>query len=451
MTQVNTRTLYGKRLSDGIFHAVNQPFLTFGGTDCPLSGPTRRLYFDVDESSMFQHILLLGGSGSGKSNVIHQIAAQTMNRADRSCINIIFDTKADYFRHRGFYRPGDAVLGSSREFRSISDIWNILREVTVDGDDATDVESNAREISSTLFKDRGSKTQPFFASAARDLFASAMIYFIRRAKERPAVWQELQNNLALFNFLMHNDAQTLMKYLDEYRDFHGLRSYLGDGTSNQALGVLAELRSMLYDCFQSVFRMKAEGGRREFSIREAVRNKGARNIFIEYDLAQGETLTPIYRLLIDLALKEALSVSSQGRTFLFLDEMKLVPRLSHLEDAINYGRSRQVSVIAGLQSVGQMESIYGKEAGHVILGGFGTMIAMKTADHVSREYVSHHFGTNLTAYRYHTVNSQPVDRERDGFTVEQWDQTRLTVGQSIIGLSTQNEPFLFRFEKDPTA
>ena len=43
-----------------------------------------------------------------------------------------------------------------------------------------------------------------------------------------------------------------------------------------------------------------------FSIRNFVRKKGGRILFVEYDISIGETLAPIYSLLFDLALKEAL-------------------------------------------------------------------------------------------------------------------------------------------------
>ena len=85
---------------------------------------------------------------------------------------------------------------------------------------------------------------------------------------------------------------------------------------------------MLYDCFQGVFRLKPTPQRPAFSIRQAMRSKGGRSIFIEYDLATGEVMTPMYRLLVDLALKEALSRQSNGRTYLFLDELKLLPEVT---------------------------------------------------------------------------------------------------------------------------
>lgn len=219
--------------------------------------------------------------------------------------------------------------------------------------------------------------------------------------------------------------------------------------NNSSLGVFGELRSMLYDCFQGIFVRRPTATQPSFSIRKAIRDKGGKSIFILYDLSIGETMTPIYRLLIDLALKESLSEFSNGHTHIFLDELKLLPKITHLEDALNFGRSKHVSVVAGLQSIGQIYSIYGKETGQVILSGFGSIIALKTVDYESREYVSRLFGTNFISYRYHNESNAPIDKERDGNTVESWHYRLLEKpGQAIVGLSSQNNPFFFYFEED---
>ena len=59
--------------------------------------------------------------------------------------------------------------------------------------------------------------------------------------------------------------------------------------------------SVVRDIFIGVFNEK--GG---FSLRNFVRQKGERTLFIEYDLSIGNVLAPVYKIMFDLALKEAL-------------------------------------------------------------------------------------------------------------------------------------------------
>ncbi len=445
MSDFESRTLYGKRLDDCVFEGVDEPFLEFPGSAFLHTKEYPGKSFYMEKESVFSHLMLLGGSGSGKTNVIRQIATQLVRASKKDTMRLIFDTKADYIITPGLYRAGDYILGSSRQFRDRSERWNVFNEILIDGDDEREIEANAREIASVLFKDRGSVTQPFFANAARDILTGTMLHFYRRSRERPSVWKGMMNNQDLFNLIMRFPPSKFKEIFSHYPDLKGLLTYFGDGGNNQALGVFAELHSMMYDCFQGAFCTKPDSKHPPFSIRQAVREKKGRDLFIEYDLARGETLIPIYRLLVDLALKEALGGDNNGETYLLLDELKLLPKLTHLDDALNYGRSKKVSVIAGLQSVSQLYDVYGQDRARVMLSGFGSIFGMRTNDAESREYISRRFAPNVVAYRYNNGSNKFVDEVREGYTVEQWDQMNMLVGQAVVGIPSQNHPFLFRF------
>jgi type IV secretory pathway TraG/TraD family ATPase VirD4 len=179
-----------------------------------------------------------------------------------------------------------------------------------------------------------------------------------------------------------------------------------------------------------------------------VREKGGRVIFLEYDLAIGETLTPIYRLLTDQALKEALSRNrDRGKVYLMADEFKLLPKLKHIDDALNFGRGLGVRVFAGIQSIDQLYDVYGEDKGNVIASGFGSIFAYHTNDSSSREYITKRFGKNIVEYGYtNSVSGVYIDKDREGNTVEDWEQMELDLGQAVIGLG-YNTPFIFQFDE----
>lgn len=62
-------------------------------------------------------------------------------------------------------------------------------------------------------------------------------------------------------------------------------------------------------------------------------------VFIEYDLKRGNVLAPMYGILIDRALANALGGRQKVVTnkYFFLDEMLLLPSLHHLSNALNFG------------------------------------------------------------------------------------------------------------------
>lgn len=184
-------------------------------------------------------------------------------------------------------------------------------------------------------------------------------------------------------------------------------------------------------------------------MRQVVRRKGGKILFIEYDLSVGEVLAPIYRLLVDQALKEALSRtgSENGSVYVIVDEFKLLPKLQHIDDALNFGRGMGVKVVAGIQSIDQLYEVYGKDKGAVIASGFGSLFAFHTNDGASRDYISKRFGSNVVVYDYtNRQRNSVVERERNGNTVEEWDQLELGLGQVVVGLG-YSAPFLFQFEK----
>lgn len=436
---MNHQIIFGSSALSNPVPMVNKPIIHFPGQ--AMDGSQG---FQINEDLMARHILLLGGSGCGKTNAFCYTVDELRKRMTKDDIVIIFDTKGEFFDW--FSKEGDYVIGNSVRFRTLSHTWNIFDEILADGDDDINVSMNARELASALFHDRGSSTQPFFCNAAKDIFRGILVHFIRQARMNPNEWRKKLNNEDLMKAFQYFKVDDYIKIFNHYPDLHSLLTYFGDGKSNQALGVFGELNSMISEYFVGILAEHKPD--RTISMRKAVRQKGGKAIFVEYDLSVGEILAPIYRLLVDQALKEALSrIEKTGNVFLIADEFKLLPKLQHIDDALNFGRGLGVRVMAGIQSIDQLYDIYGKEKGSVIASGFGSIFAFHTNDSSSRDYITKRFGTNMMIYEYSdTMKNRIISNERDGNTVEEWDQMELGLGQAIIGLG-YDAPFLFQFKR----
>ncbi len=400
--------------------------------------------FSINEDLLARHILLLGGSGCGKTNVFLFTMDALRKNMGPDDIAVVFDTKGEFYDL--FAEKDDYVIGNSQKFRTISNTWNLFDEILADGEEEENISVNAREIAAAFFHGRGSSSQPFFCNAARDIFRGIVLCAVRMAKKKPQEWRKRLNNEDLYKMF---GSFTVQNYIDNFKrhpDLQGLCAYIGDGKNGQALGVFGELNSMLSEYFVGIFAKHRP--QHCISMRKAVREKGGKAIFIEYDLSAGATLTPVYRLLIDQALKEALSRSeNQGNVYLIADEFRLLPKLQHIDDALNFGRGLGVKVMAGIQSIDQLYDSYGREKGAVIAGGFGSLFAFHTNDASSREYITKRFGSNIMVYQYlDKMHNRMVENERNGNTVEDWDQLCLGLGQAIVGLGYE-EPFLFQFGK----
>lgn len=439
------QVLYGTLLKENPTPWIEKPQIIFPGR-----GYADRKRFGLDAKLLSRHVLLLGGSGCGKTNTFQFAMQQVLPTLGEEDIAIVFDTKGEFYDL--FYKPGDYVVGNSPAFRAKSHIWNIFDEVLADGWDNYAISTNAREIAGALFHGRGSSTQPFFCNAAKDIFMAVLLHFVRMAQKHPQEWMPRLNNKDLRRAFAGFKGKDYVGIFRSYPDLRYMETYIGDGSSNQALGVFGELNSMLSEYFVGI--LADHDPQRSISMRNAVRDRGGRTIFIEYDLSLGEMLTPVYRLLVDQALKEALGRGQDGSgrkktgcVYLFADEFKLLPRLQHIDDALNFGRGMGVRVMAGIQSINQLYDIYGKDRGTVMASGFGSLFGFHTNDEASRAFITGLMGSNVVVYEYENqLSNEPVVQLREGRTVEEWTQLDLGVGQAVISLGDQ-APFLYQFDE----
>lgn len=435
---VNTILLHG----NSVLH--NTPFKgTSGHQMVSLPGffNGQHMSIKIDDNILSKHTLLIGGTGTGKTNSLNFYIDQLKKQMTNNDVMIIFDTKGDF--EKKFYKNGDVIIGNSKKYSQVSDKWNIYKEIVVDGWDKDAIQANISEITYSLFKEALDNTnQQFFPSAARDLFATILEAHIRAGKNDINLKKLAFNNAALKNYLERLNPQKTIKLLSAASDLASVLSYIGDGESDQALGVIAEMQNVIRKIFIGAF---AKDGR--FSVREFVRKKGARTLFIEYDMSMGDTLTPIYRLLFDLALKEAMGRSkSEGNVYLICDEFKLLPNLQHIEDGVNFGRSLGVKIFAGVQSIEQLYELYGESKGKNIAAGFSSVLAFKANDASTREFVSDLYGKNMVLEQYKTSNNTMIEEKREGKTVEDWHLNNLQIGQALVGLPF-SQPFIFSFDE----
>ncbi len=414
-------------------------FIPSGRGMADLISETQRV--PLTEDVLSKHLLYCGTTGCGKTTAINQLLDQLIPKMSGKDVMIIFDTKGD-FRNR-FYRPGkDKVLSNDG---TATDNWNLFKEAQVDGEKR--VGENLLEIAATLFDEKIRRSQnPFFPQAARDVFFGILMYLYN--VNHTAHPGDLHNK-ELYHFLSDAGRDEVIDCFRKDTNLQGFIDYIysGGGESEQAQGVYSEMRVVAHEIFQGNFR---EAG--NFSIREFVRNKGGKILFVEYDISKGRILEPIYKCIVDLGIKEALSrTKSDGNVFFIIDEFKLLPNLSHIDDGINYGRGLGAKFVIAIQNIPQMLNAYGRERAESILSSFGTMIAFRMPDSESIRFVQSHFGRNRKRYTLRSTASYGAPDITDsgyGNAVEDWDLLGLTPGNAILCVSDYSpQPVRFHFKK----
>lgn len=401
------------------------------------------LCFSMSREELSRSLLAVGSPGVGKSVGLLQIAGELRDAASDRDVFVFFDTKGDYAHRLG--RPRDVVL-SYGENATVA--WNIFEEIMAEGVSDDAVYDNAYEIATMLFSEKIQNAQnPFFPKNGRDIVMGLLYALTMRRVSGTDRTQSLDNRALAEFFRKKFTVNEIAQALRQFERTEGLITSFSNGGSGavmtpQSQGVLAEAAEVGREIFKGSF---ARGG--DFSIRRFVRERGGRALFVEYDLAKGYTLLPIYRTLCDMVLKEALSRGSgeqQGRVYVFMDEMRLLPGLQYLENAINFGRGMGLTVIGGIQNSSQIAQVYGDAAMRSILDSFGTMLVFNTSNGETRRLIEERIGKHVRMENVMDTRARMSEQQRISSVVEDWDITLLKKGQAIVH-TVGSHPYLFQF------
>lgn len=447
---VYTRTMNGNTLGE-----ARSPEDMGGNTGTPLvrfQDTRGGASFQITEELLSLGLLLLSAPGGGKTNslffLIREII-QKMRRTGRGKL-IILDSKGDYYREFAPLLPAEwtYVLGSGREYERVTRYHNIFREIMPTDSSGRliytgeECDLDAKEIAEVFFEDMQSDTQPIFPAMGKGLLESVIVWHMRK------YWRTDQakfNNLSLRHFFTGQTTEEIMKIFQEdfMRDYRGRQEFISR-KSNQTQGVISYVVSVLSKLLIGPFA-KAEPGR-ECSIREIVGSRKPAVVFLEYDLEKGSILAPMDTLLIDQGLKRAMGGRSVDRepVYFVLDEFSLLPtKLKHAADGLSFGREQNVRVLVGLQNISALQEVYGEHGAKKILAGFQNKIAFKLTDYATRKYLSESLGENYVNHQVSMFNT-PVNTQRQGYCVEDWDILSLKTGEGIVKLA-DGKPFLFHF------
>ena len=439
-----TKTILGQSIEDTpvpVWTAdrSRNPFVAF-------QNPKTQKIFGINKDMLAYGLIAIGAPGTGKTNFLNMTLDRMLATMQPTDIIIIFDTKGDYLETFGSRIPDSdkIVISNCEAYRRVTFYHNIFAEVMPRGKDGKLVytpesDEDALNLCEQLFQSMNSETQPIFPTMAEQVVAAVMVYFMR------TYWRKDQsklNNKEFINFFTHSTNDDLKKVFElEYMsDQHSCIDYIS-GKGNQTQGVNSYVGSVLKKMFVGPFAQADPA--REFSMRDIIYSGKKKVVFIEYDLCKGKLLAPMYGLLIDRAFANALGGRQKTKTnkYFLLDEMLLLPKIEHMCDSLNFGRSLGVKVMCGLQNICGLEEQYGEAGAKNILSSFQNMIAFRTNDYDTRQFVINRLGENYQNFSL-SVQQENLNLQREGHTVEDWNLLKLKNGEAVVSLAGE-ESFLF--------
>ena len=381
-----------------------------------------------------EHLLVIGSPGMGKTVQIKKIMNQTVK--DQDSTHIIFDPKGEFCRE--FYREGTDHVISLFDVPGIrSNVrWNLMLDASNDPHPETSI----REIVKAICKEAVKKSQnPFFPKSAESLITAVWIMVYRRYKDH------LPNNDVLIQKTRCWTREQLL--CEASRNVNGVKINADlypiiDELTNPNGGVTTanirqEMESILCEVFNPEGNFCSKG---DFSVINFVRNSKGKRLFLVYDFATAESSQQIFGVLVNLMMKESLSVNvsrdSQKRIYYYLDELPVLPdNLTHLIPLCCFGRSAGNRVIAGIQGLSQLYDTYGEYKGDSLLAACTDNIIMKANDPITIEKMSRRSGQkNVMRTRTGACRSNINTQLEQTYNIPENILADLDVGQAIISL-----------------
>jgi type IV secretory pathway TraG/TraD family ATPase VirD4 len=303
-------------------------------------------------------ILALGATRSGKTEASKWIVSQQETSSAEP--KVIYDHKDDWQQY--LQQQGQPYIRLSAE--DSTHHWNLFLEL--------EDESDADEIARAIFPDN---PENYFDDVAPQVFAAIIKYLDREGRKA----DEVPTNQDLVRYVRERPKEDIFEALNTYPDLSGAASHLDPSAEGQANGVYGSLQRTVTKVFKGDFAK--EGA---FSIRDYMENPQGYALVLDYPQRQGESTKPMFRLLIDLAAREALS-DKERESYFILDEIAQLPNLRRLDELVNVGAGQAIQVLATIQSVSQLKDNYGRDAADAIMAGFRSKLIMRCGDKSSIE------------------------------------------------------------------
>lgn len=288
------------------------------------------------------HILLNGATGSGKSVLLRALVFSLLKRGDRA---VVVDPNGDLYSKFG--RPDDIILNPYDER---TQGWMYFNEVRADYD--------WKRLSYSVVPLGGDANSEEWNGFGRLLLRAVS----RKLFEMNIVDIDQVNYWCCE--APYKDIQAFLK-----------------GTEAQSLFSGASESTKAFDSARFVLSNKLSEHRSmpagKFSLRDWMQN-GKGSLYITWREDMKTAMKPLLSAWVDVFCTSILSMpeSAYRRWWLIIDELASLEKLASLEDVLTKGRKHGVRVAAGLQTVSQLDAIYGKHMSQTLRASFRNLVVL---------------------------------------------------------------------------
>lgn len=337
--------------------------------------PFHRGYYlgkaSLPKNSENTHILVTGGTGSGKTNAFHHILKQVQEKQQKA---IILDTTGVFVKRYYKESRGDIILNPFDKKRR-GKHWTPWLDAT----DEIEYEALAKSFIPTKAKDHDS----FWKEAAATVFSSLLEVYAKNGddEEKGKPLEDLTKMLLarpIDDLLIAVEGTSAMAHISKE----------GDKTT-------ASIRSTAASYLNCLKHLQTQEPGREFSIKKWVEDESSDSwLFLSCDTKSRDTMRPLLSAWYSTAMRAlmALEPSHDRRVWFVNDELPSMDQINGLGTCLTEGRKYGACALLATQSPSQLIDIYGREPAQTITSNCQTKIVFRESEPQNAEQLSKLFG-----------------------------------------------------------
>jgi hypothetical protein len=365
--------------------------------------------WSISRSRECQHIIILGKSGSGKTQIIIPMICASINRGDQL---VIYDNKGDFSR----WIDNAIQIAPWHKDSMAIDIAK----------DCTNTQS-ARELAARLIP---SGTDPMWHQAARLVLVAILI---KLQKEKPGKWSwgDLYTHIC-------KDQADLLSIIKEHTP-EARHVIEAPGKTTQSILVNFSVNMTLIADLAAAWGNAPEDKR--ISITEWIKNPPSdKKILILQGAENYKELSNAYiHIVLDmmssLINSPELTESTNRRIYFFIDEFIQLGKIDKFRALLEIGRSKGVRVVMAFHDISQLKDVYGEHIANTWLGIVGTYIVTQLGISETSNYVAEKMVGYKTIDRIVMRKDQPDAPIRERVLVIEPHELNENLGKSSKGIN----------------
>lgn len=355
-----------------------------------------------------QHLLITGGTGTGKTNCLHHLLKQLRKKQQPA---LIVDTTGAFIDR--YYDPNKDILLNPFDPRSAT--WHPWAECETQSDYAS--------IAESFIPHSHAENENYWRLASRSLLASMLHKF-----------SDTKKTSELVRWMLYEQLPELCKILQGTKAAAHM-----DLSSEKTASSIRSVASTFVECFENL-----EDTENPFSIREWVsQGKEDSWLFLHCTPPQRSSMRPLLSTWISCAINGLLRLHPDfnRRLWFILDELPSLQKVKDLEVLLTEGRKYGGCGVVSLQSPAQLESIYGRDSTKTIIGNTLTKIIFSEQDPEVSSRISKSFG-ECEIKEYHEGISYGAHEARDGVNLSTHHKNTPLISSSKIQALPKNSAYV---------